>query len=44
MNIRKPEDELEERGIVLRLATHRYDDGIDAAFLEVRIVDQRCFE
>src|SRR5262245_45247855 len=44
MNIGKLEHELEKRGVVLGLAAHGNDNGVNVISLEIGIVDHGCFE
>src|SRR5260370_6337570 len=44
MDIGKLEHELEKRHVVLGLAAHRNDNGVNVVFLEIGVIDHRCLE
>src|SRR4030095_107292 len=44
MDIGKLEHELEKSRVVLGLAAHRNDNGINVVFLEIGVVDHGCLE
>src|SRR5207342_1047014 len=44
MDIRKLEHEPEKCRVILRLAAHRNDNGVNVVFLEIGVVDHGCLE
>src|SRR5712672_4166084 len=44
MDIGEFEHEFQKCGVVLGLAAHRHDNGVDIVFFEIGVVDHRCLE